>query len=185
MLDCKPSCNYQKCLDVIKLLVATSILQHDGQHFTVYTTDGEDTKNHWDVQVLNHRWLEVDSGCLWPQLRIWNVRWIITYFAPSVDGNVTKKGITRNLLNSGSSRHSFLSWKVSWHALLSIVRIDIRDYVGIFFVPIGFFFFFPEFFFSFNERQKFPLMGVLVGNAGVFGLIFKVIQLSHLKNWLF
>ena len=25
-------------------------------------------------------------------------------------------------------------------------------------------------------------MGVLVGNAGVFGLIFKVIQLSHLKN---
>lgn len=57
--------------------------------------------------------------------------------------------------------------------------------MGIFFVLIGFFFFFPEFFFSFNERQKFPLMGVLVGNAGVFGLIFKVIQLSHLKKLTF
>lgn len=98
MLDRKPSCNYQKCLDVIKLLVATSILQHDGQHSTVYTTDGEDTKNHWDVQVLNHRWLEGDSDCLWPQLRIWNVRWIITYFAPSVDGNVTKKELLETYL---------------------------------------------------------------------------------------
>lgn len=98
MLDRKPSCNYQKCLDVIKLLVATSILQHDGQHSTVYTTDGEDTKNHWDVQVLNHRWLEGDSDCLWPQLRIWNVRWIITYFAPSVDGNVTKKEVLETYL---------------------------------------------------------------------------------------
>ena len=171
MLDCKPSCNYQKCLDVIKLLVATSILQHDGQHFTVYTTDSEDTKNHWDVQVLNHRWLEGDSGCLWPQLRIWNVRWIITYFAPSVDGNVTKKGVTRNLLNSGSSRHSFLSWKVSWHTLLSIVRIDIWDYVGIFFVPIGFFFFFRNFSFLLMKDGNSLLWGfwlVTRGSSGLF-----------------
>lgn len=171
MLDCKPSCNYQKCLDVIKLLVATSILQHDGQHFTVYTTDGEDTKNHWDVQVLNHRWLEGDSDCLWPQLRIWNVRWIITYFAPSVDGNVTKKGVTRNLLNSGSSRHSFLSWKVSWHTLLSIVRIDIWDYVGIFFVPIGFFFFFRNFSFLLMKDGNSLLWGfwlVTRGSSGLF-----------------
>lgn len=167
MLDCKPSCNYQKCLDVIKLLVATSILQHDGQHSTVYTTDGEDTKNHWDVQVLNHRWLEGDSDCLWPQLRIWNVRWIITKCGRKRD----EKGGTRNLLNSGSSRHSFLSWKVLWHALLSIVRIDIRDYVGIFFVPIGFFFFFRNFSFLLMKDRNSLLWGfwlVTRGSSGLF-----------------
>ena len=181
MLDRKPSCNYQKCVDVIKLLVATSILQHDGQHSTVYTTDGEDTKNHWDVQVLNHRWLEGDSDCLWPQLRIWNVRWIITYFAPSVDGNVTKKEVLETYLTVVLVVILFFLEKY-----MTCPSVNRKDWYlrlrGNFLFPLGFFF--PELFFSFNERRKFPLMGVLVGNAGVFGLIFKVIQLSHLKKWL-
>ena len=182
MLDCKPSCNYQKCLDVIKLLVATSILQHDGQHSTVYTTDGEDTKNHWDVQVLNHRWLEGDSGCLWPQLRIWNVRWIITYFAPSVDGNVTKKEVLETYLTVVLVVILFFLEKYHDIPFCQSQGLISETTWEFFLFPLGSFFF-PEFFFSFNERRKFPLMGVLVGNAGVFGL-FKVIQLSHLKNWL-
>lgn len=139
MLDRKPSCNYQKCLDVIKLLVATSILQHDGQHSTVYTTDGEDTKNHWDVQVLNHRWLEGDSDCLWPQLRIWNVRWIITYFAPSVDGNVTKKEVLETYLTVVLVVILFFLEKY-----MTCPSVNRKDWYlrlrGNFLFPLGFFF---------------------------------------------
>ena len=168
MLDRKPSCNYQKCLDVIKLLVATSILQHDGQHSTVYTTDGEDTKNHWDVQVLNHRWLEGDSDCLWPQLRIWNVRWIITYFAPSVDGNVTKKEVLETYLTVVLVVILFFLEKY-----MTCPSVNRKDWYlrlrGNFLFPLGFFF--RNFSFLLMKDGNFLLWGfwlVTRGSSGLF-----------------